>query len=351
MNDEIKELLGKALPPSPPTAMDGDTAVADGRRRLGRRRYAAGGGALAGVAAVAVTISLAMNTVGGNGGIPGVDVGASPSASASEDPGSGDPGEKLFRQLDPDGDGRMEVDMPVVDLPYMPDGTVGGWNPGFTGVDTAEAATYSDAFWAYLDQTYPGYEDLTAETMPEDINVAPGVRSVVRDHTAQLIEQVSETESRTMRYVMPIYILEFSQGGFSSPATVELPGAEHADGLGMEIYPVGGFTDGTDGIFDLAACEDYETPANGGRTLDHQLDCDESDGPNGELVRTVREDMTGSDGGWSVTLTSILYREDGTAVVVTDTVEDWEGAEVRDPELGFDDLTALAAAMPDTVVK
>lgn len=355
MSRDIRELLDGAIGDTPPARLDSDSATGLGRRALGRRRAYAGGGALAGVAAAALAVTLVMNTVGGgHGSLPGGNAGLQPSASDGPEV-SGSYHDPAAEKYDPDGDGILEVDMPVVTLPQVDEANPFGygWNPGFVGKDTPEADAYGEAFWAYLERTYPGHTDMTAELLKDRIGDATGVHAKVRDHTAELVKGVSANEAWPTGDVMPIYLLEFNQNGFSSDTMIQLPGEEHPDGLGLAIYPVGGFTTGVNGVFDLAQCEDYEHGANGDRTIRESYTCGETTGPNGELVRTIRQASTEvGGGGWAVKLSTILYRADGTAVVVTDGVEDWAGERPQaDPVLDHQELLALAAAMPDTVVK
>ena len=330
MNDEIKELLNTALPPSPPTAMDSDTAVADGRRRLGRRRYAAGGGALAGVAAVAVAISLAMNTVGGNGGIPGANAGASPSASASASEDPEIPG-GVRPELDPNGK-------------YF-------WYRNMEGPQTDETSVLTERLWVWLAETY-------------DVQT-PGVKAEFLEETAVLTEHIKDgkggsdlDETRPVGFGVPLLTLQTP--GYGDRNGIAIPAAEGViDNLNVQVWPAGSFSrpevpdhdgppdrevpsPGGPRFFELAHCSDYVLAVQAGQTLTVRPDCDVAMGDSGLKVTNRTAGSTGHE--WTE-MRAIYYAEDGSAIVLTDVAENAGGDIAEEPTFDGDALLDLALAL------
>jgi hypothetical protein len=73
-------------------------------------------------------------------------------------------------------------------------------------------------------------------------------------------------------------------------------------------------------------------------------------GPNGEQLRRFTMKAADNDDNDKVTVMIgvALYRSDGSAVIVSDELFDDSSHE---PQLSFDEMTALALAMPDTPVE
>ncbi|MEV0650414.1 hypothetical protein AB0I28_34670 [Phytomonospora sp. NPDC050363] len=359
MNEEVKNLLNGALSQPPPTAMDGESAVAAGRRRLGRRRYAAGGGALAGVVAVAVSISLAMNTVGG--AAPDAAASATPSPSAS--------------QGGPPPTGQTPVDLPALD-----DGVEYYW-ADMNGEYTYSVATsaYSDAFWGWVESNLPGYIDRSDDVehygeegpvYSEEDHVS-GAHSLFKREEIELVEFIggSGDDAKWTGYRLPAYTLIDADGWYPG-VKLQLPGSTSAaESLGVRVWPKGGYTEGThrpedgspdqEGVFDLIGCDDYEE--DNGASADHSVEVTCQEGVNAEgerfvTSRTVSRLMPDEEGhdvaGADVSYWVVLYRLDGSAVELNvGTVRQYLDTDTAEPAISVEQLLALAEALPDVSVE
>ncbi|GIG71507.1 hypothetical protein [Phytomonospora endophytica] len=327
MNDEIKELLNSALPPAQPTALNGDTAVEAGRRRLGRRRYTAGGGALAGVAAVAVAISLAMNTVGGSGGVPSTGAGASPSAVASE----------------------KVVEPPRYELPELDHDKNYYWQRNIDGPQTGETQAITERMWAWLSANY-------------GLNVS-GPRAEFLEETAVLAEHIRDGKGGsdlddTEPVGLEVPLLSLQTPGFGDRNDLALSTDGNVlDNLNVRIWPAGSFTrpdelayegptdfeipsPGGPGFFDLARCETGEITIQLGHVLTIDPECRVAMGGSG---LKVTKQISGPE--WESTEAyAVYYARNGSAIVLSDAATALE-SEPAEPTLDPAALLDLAVAL------
>jgi hypothetical protein len=348
MND-IKTLLDRASS-APLLAFDADEVVARGRARLRRRRVGLAGGVAVGVAA-AVAAGLALTSTVG----PTHQIGGPPSG-------------------------------PRYTLPDLDPGVHYYWHSQGRAND-ATAAQLSEAVVDYLAANLatakvvaygPDFEDDGATYRRRLVSPgSPDSPLRLSRYTNELVT-LSDPGSAAA-YVEPVYRLWESgtpRAEDDSVSTLDqLSGAELAlDGSGQDqidllrvaLFPAGGYRSGVDPAkmgarrpsdgYLVEGCETYDvTDAHKGTADDRRFsfDCVESTGSRGERVVAVAAHETYLRGGARFTLhTVVVYRTDGTAVVVSDTPRpglDWEqggGRVPGAPGLSLDDLTDLALALP-----
>ncbi|GLZ81002.1 hypothetical protein Afil01_58090 [Actinorhabdospora filicis] len=316
---DIKRLLDEAGDVSPPHAFDIDAQMTRGHRAQRRRNAAIGGATTLGVALIAAAL-VAFPALRGPGG--GVVAASSPSASASsEAPQPGGP-----------------VVLPVLD----PDKHY-TWDNEGPDPATAESAAYDRAMWDHMtaEHGWSGPERPFDRWITQFTEIDPATEKMgpplVYTHTYKTAVNVKAGENGTL-----------------VPAA-----SEQGDSLAVVVMPVGSFTDGTDmpsptetpkglpGVFDLLRCTDY-TLGEGTRAQNVAVDCDEKTTPGG--LRYIEATEHISRGSFQYAVRSIvLYRADGTAVIVSDTSDYHVNSIV--PILSFGRLVDLALALPGAPVR
>ncbi|MGH8795396.1 MAG: hypothetical protein ACRDXX_22480 [Stackebrandtia sp.] len=336
MNDEIKPAIDAAFPEgSAPFTVDSGAVLDSSRRVRRRRRMFAGGGASLAVTACAAVLAASLAAPGDG----------TPDGAADE--GEDQP-EYTLPDLDPDAKYEWEMLGPEEKM-EVTDST---WE-------------YSAELRHHLDQEYPGWSNVPDEYADPDNPLSSAELHVARvdNHLREAVEKdedssVLEDTGHTQPLFSTVHETDGWDdgddmgGGFGTTYELEFDGADGTDFFGLEIWPSGGYTDGEGGDLDLVNCidEDFE-----GST---KVECDETEGPDGELVRTEKSTWTNPDGDVGrITNKIVFYRGDGVAIVVTDNVEGPDlgdrigGLEGREPFLDFEELVDLAAALPGAAVE
>lgn len=333
MNEEtqIKMELGTELPSGAvPFSLDSDTAVRLGRRTRKRRRLLAVGGSALSVVAVTALV-LAMLS-------PGSVIGAD---EATDDR------KKAVDDGIPELDPNKEYD----------------WMPSFMQTEvTAISEEYGDAFWDHMDKEFPEAEPDYTQYNAEGQAQARPTRNpppLSRDEM-QLNELDDSGEAETI-YSVPVYTFMYEIEEVPNGSTFRGDlGFQFGDGVPnfvtVDVLPKNGYRVGSQDLFDLATC----TEGYSGKQFSFDCAVTEAVGPDGEMVQNVKAD-TFEDGKLIDTSnTTILYREDGSAVVVRDHLrgrhggsDDDEGKNIEgvEPALSFEDLLGIAAALPDKPVE
>lgn len=325
MNDDIKDLLGGALGAPPPTAIDSENATTRGRVALGRRRRGlAGGGIAAALIAGALTVSVAMNTIGGDGGMP-TQAGASPSASAS---GPIQPGEP----------------------PYGPPVALdAGKEYRWTIVDSEDDPGRTDRYWNYVTTTF-GVE--------RPANGAHFVEETIRlDETlgrdASGDEQLRSTGFTTTRLVLRDGVNE--AGYHVDPEMNLTPGSDTEDVISMELRAPGSWIYGDNaslhdvsglgaGFFDRVNTGTWDFPIQAGN---HVTVTTDAQGGGDDSLVFVKETWTYASGGSRTVNRLVIVNPDGSLVVITDEAFGPGGEGVREPTLSRKRLEELATGVLD----
>lgn len=314
MNEDLKLRIDEAVEPEVPFDLDLDGLVTAERRRHRRRTgYGIGGMAIAVVAVVAV----AMGTLGAGPGTV-----APPVPAASGDPKTGD-----LPKLDSDHD-------------YS-------W-VGNTRLGTPSEA-YTEAFWSYFDAQWPDaepdwtvYEYGGAQSEPSQ--ESPGINQFVRE---VLDNDTNET------------VYSYESLGLQQELTVDgetraVPGMQlqFGDGvpnlISVAVHPAGSFTIGDDGFFDLTRCDDED------KLGPVECDAGTAEGPGGEKIYNLESRMRdeGGDTVRSIDYQTVILREDGSAVVVSDYIAGKDpGQNSTDvagavPQLDFEELAGIGLSLP-----
>ncbi|MGH8793568.1 MAG: hypothetical protein ACRDXX_13105 [Stackebrandtia sp.] len=318
MNEDVKNLLDRALPDSWDAVGAGcDDAIAQGGKIRRRRRLAAGSGVTFGVAAIAVA---AVALVPGPQP-SGKDDSPAPAASGSkeskadyyqfgkevreDDPSAGPYTEALTSYL--------EVNHPEV-LKEMDDMGFGDYGFGWYTHDV-----WLDSDGDMVDGEIPGNaDDNGAEPDADDELVASYPR------LSAVIDGFDDYDT--------------GQSTIGDP--------DVSAKIDVEVIP-----DGADPWFDGAdredLCADYvaDEEADGGVNV--TVECEEAQGPKGEPVTRLREAFVETDGATIDRV--LLHRDDGSRVLAS-ILYSWDGDDPDkgdlEPYLGFDELTGMAAALP-----
>ncbi|CAM3095842.1 hypothetical protein [Stackebrandtia soli] len=332
MTDELKRRLDDELPKGPvPFGLDMDGLVTAGRRGRRFRALAIGGGSVTAVAAVSAVAIFAASV--GTAGDP------APAA------------------------GPKNVTQPEVTLPELDPDKTYEWSPLFWDEDierTEATEAYTEALRSVFDELYPGI-DFDQEGMfggggePEVVDIVNTLSKVteVVDEGSYDVEPI---------HSQPLYETSVEGENNTTVAPYALfPGAEFTERLDMQVWPAGGFTTGTDGPTDLIDCESTEYQSDFEGKAIEDITCTETTGPNGELIRQAVASTSHSGTGatyWRVH-TTVVYRTDGTAVVIENQVakEDEDTGDAladlgdRAPAMSLEDQITVALALPNAIVE
>lgn len=326
MKDDIKHLLDGALEAPPPMSIDSENAMARGRVALGRRRRLVGGGIAAVVLSAALSVTLAMNTIGGDGGIPsGRPSGsASPSASASHRTST----TGGLPSLDPTAD-------------YL-------WENVGPDVRSVIAEGYTSALRSHLSKEYGAQLSGPSEFLENHLQLE---RRTSKGAGGDDLDQNVSAGFVTGAY----YTLQ--QEGWWNTNRVRFPGEDEVvDNFTVEIWPAGSFVKGgdgywgdrlnnpqpgTSGFYDLIGCRDQVVQAQANQTFVVRTECED---PSPDVITGVST-ISGVPNHEERTV--VLYRSDGSAVVVKNTgVRPADGDAEAPPTRDFEQLVALARALP-----
>lgn len=343
MNDPIKDLLNHAGDVTPPTAFDVDAQIRRGKKASARRGIAVGG-LTTGVVAIigAALVALPMLTApGGNA------AGPNPSSSSSAP--------------------AVRIDMPG-DLPDLMSNDWYKWSTGEMA-DLPDSSSqndltrqYQEAFYAFVNSEYGGTTggQISNGVWRNEYSLQQWTQNPLQfDELGQTIN----VDPPTVIATQPRYTLNFGFRPFKDKEGLYLDEAEAdrhddtAEHVRITMMPPGGFTDGVEGNFeiyssqgreswfDLAHCAPFNRHIQAGQISAVDATCDEAAGPAGGRVVNVTETSRGSAGEY-VTRKVVLYREDGSAVVVEHMPN-----EAGHLSLDFAGLLKLAAALPSDPIE
>ena len=305
---------------TPSSAITGDAIIHKGRKVRRHRRLALAGTGAA-VVAAAVAVALA---------VPGVM-----SEGGTDD--SGPIGEAV-------------VEQPAFPLPELDPDKGYYWMPLVSGsAPTDETRTLDAAYREHMATLIDGL--VTSDLKP--------MQRYERGIESQAVDD-AEGNNELLPYSAPLY--------YGGGAAVRSEDGEHQDTVTVEVSAKGSFLPGPGQPFGanggapapylVPGCEDYSYNGHGieENRLSVDFECSTSTGPDGEQVLSVTHLLRAAGGELrSVRQYVVVYRLDGTAIVVTDNLEaiGQEVADLRgvEPGLSEQDLLALALAMPDVVVR
>lgn len=230
-----------------------------------------------------------------------------------------------------------QPEYPLPDLPQLDDDQRYTWDSMDEGEQSDAADEYGDAFYDWFAATDFEFTD-TSDIILQDYEIWKETFS----------DDGSATGSPTGDSV-PTYAVGAVAG----------TGDELGDNLSMRVHPKASFKPGPgEGYEYLATCTDYEEQVDG-LTVAVRFECEEVDGPDGSRYLTVTETHvdTENDDLYRVTNTAVLYRADGTAIVVSDEApgSEYSGDYPIDadatPHFGAGELAELAQSMPDVIVE
>ena len=356
MTTDIKSLLDRASASPPPWVLDSDTVVARGRNRARRRRVGLASGAVVGVAATVALASLLAPPTGA--APPASAIPTSPTAPRVDTLPDLDPNDHFIwssRGREDDAVGATLTES-LVDhfADHLPGAKVVQYGPEFE----ADGSTYKATL------VTPG---------------APGSLFGIARYTNSLVSWAPVgPEAPVPAFSAPVYRLRTTVAADADDAMTTLDhlagieiavdgvGEDQLDLLRIALFPAGSYRSGTDPVrqgmrqpldgYLVEGCEAYlVTDAHQGTEDDRRFDfdCDESTGPLDERVVTVAAEETYLAHWISYTInTVVVYRTDGTAVVVSDTPQPgrhWKQGSSRapgTPGLDLNELTAIALTVP-----
>lgn len=321
MTDQIKAMLDEAAHiGEPPSHVNGDEIVLKGRKRNRARRFGVGGGATLGVAGL-TAVALLLTPVDGG-------------------------------QTDERGAAADTVEQPEFELPDIDvkPGEKLQWlrKSDEESGPTKETEAFSAAFWEHLENEYDdiGIAD-NAENTIEPLTDA-NMTAMTRDFMwLNYVEEDSEP-TPVQHDPIPRYQLH---------TEVSLDREDVIDAIEVTVYPKGSFEAGAGTEHDyrnLYTCDHRDGGPEGVDPTEATRDCTEETGPGGEKIARIKtehevyDEFAGSD------LQVVVYRADGTAIVVRDVFAtkhlndvDRSGEKLT---LDLDQLTELALALPDDVL-
>lgn len=334
----------------PSTTITADAIVRAGKRRVLGRRLGFAGAFVTGIAALTAGI-LVLQPIGG----------ALPSASPSASSSSG---------LDESPAPPPQEVQPSFPLPDLDWNEPYDWNfDSALETETAETVILTERLWQWIagrgDIELFYFDEFTGETEPITRANFPAIVRAPQN----LVEDL-EPDPGTFKlgpptgYRRPLYVLD-SGPGIATHVRWSFDEADNDAMIGVAFYPKDSYlpgaksTEASPGNYDVrhlvAGCEDYRYTGQGGAGEDlADFTCAETAGPDGERILTV-ECVLNADSEYSVkTITVVVYRPDGNAVVVDGSPISEEGAahhKGQGPILTGADLADLALSLPDLVIK
>lgn len=318
MTEDIKQLFSQhRVDGDRPLGIDSEAIAQGGRKR--RRRRTTG--------LVATAVVLVAVLTAGSVTLPRYLGG---SADAATDTGSEQPSHPL-PELEPLADD---------------DHYVAGIVPDDEGKRTDAADEYGDA-----------YVEWFADNMGVEFEQWPGVR-VFEEKIGYWSDKDKEVIDIGGFWPPRYRIGAVAGGGPDGPSSWfshSFSGDRYFDELSLTVYPRDSFLPGSgEGAQYLQDCQERQY-----NDVVTEQTCTDETGPEGErILRAVTEEKNSDDmdsGIMTKTLTVTVFREDGTAVQVGNSVpgvsmEDNMGYGKYETEMDFDDLTDLALSMPDAIV-
>lgn len=329
MND-VRHMLDAALQDEPaPRALDLDALEQAGRRRIRRRRLTFAGAATASIVFVtAAALTLPGAYAGSGEATP--DTGYGPAAGDEDEP----PAEPI------------DYTLPELD----PDASYAWRTKNATESDTTTAL--SEIVVNHIEDVYPDFQtvgwDAEARSDNSDAWVATDPRGDLAPLKFHLYDaELAASDKLGNPHEEPVHTQPIYAAGemdlltplepHEAPKLV-LRGEDttHVDSLGIQIFPAGGYLEGTDeatqlGIDDprngylAEGCDDYEiTDSHEGTDDDrlYEFDCGETTTESGAKVLSVTRSTTYLDAMVVyVQHTVVIYRTDGSAVRLSSDVQ------------------------------
>lgn len=314
MSNEIKNFIDTELPPgTAPVSLDVDAVMRGNRNARMKRRLVGGGATLASIVAVVALVLSVMTLVPSGEGVNSDDAATK---SNAEDTVL-DPGKKYY------------------------------WDGPVSTRATEASKAYTTAFWDYfaeehpdIDLVYGMFTDkekiVTKDFADYSFFLSAGYELFEGDEFENTDSSVPVSE-RTI-----LNLFDRNDPDTNSPSGCCGAGLRYSDDekdtdqFELDVLPEGSFTKGTKDVLD---------PAFFGPKATH--DSDTTTGPNGEQVQNVSVELPDdNDGGHNVARATVVYRADGSAVVVKAmSGADWGSDE--EIKLSFDDMLGMALALPN----
>lgn len=316
-NEELNRVLDDEFERCTPEISIVPSDIANrGRRRVRARRIGIGGGGVAAIAAVAVLL-------------PTVFAGAPPAEPAG------------LRQQDPD-------EYPIAldpNVEYI-------WSPDESRFDEAHEA---DAY----------------TTTPATVELNAAWQQALDDLDFQAPDDWSNEVRRHNDVLTPDSDQSAAYGGWGGDESVVLAerpvysahASDRIEGLSMEVYPAGSFLVGAgtqaknpswlmpDPRYLVPGCDpftvEFDPKPAMTVTADVTFECVDSDGPDGERILSVRPSHSWPGQTRHMIAYLVVYRTDGTAVLITE--RSWD--EVAPLRYTDEELTDLALALPSVPVE
>lgn len=332
MRRSLDELLPSALPPAPWELAELETRA---RRRTRNRWIGAASAGLAVAAVVALVVPLAWSG---------------------------------FHTATPPGKERFE--QPEFTLPDLDDDEYYHWGDDESTEQTKATKEITKAFWAHMKETYDGLElyredDLASAAPVGEVDPQPIVRvdnelwtdpDAEHNGSDETFDKDDYIEPEKI-HEQPLYTLwPGAEGTYSE---FRFAGSDHGDDLTVKVHPKGGFVEGVPDDprpqpgkypphpqYLVENCGKFSWNKSG--PVDVEVDCRERTVSTGRVLIAERVDT--SEHGSITQRTVVLYREDGTAVVVEDVPFKPDAHEMS-ASLDADALIAIAQAIPETVVQ
>ncbi|MEV0650416.1 hypothetical protein AB0I28_34680 [Phytomonospora sp. NPDC050363] len=336
MTKDIRELLDETARHDSLTAFDADAAVKRGHGALGRRKFAIGGLTTGVVAVIAAAMVALPGVTAPTGG--GADP-ASPGVNAA------DPSVDTEDTQRPEGLPKLD---PEKYYTWIDDGL---WDQEgniipFAAESTESTAKYDEAFFDLIDEKFGGFTE------------GPTPTEFGRMET-QVISGAEPYEGTSGEYEIVahrlIYRLNLAFVNGQTDDGLIAWGKDKGpfERVRVDVRVPDQFTTGVDGpaddsvkgnpgFFDVIGCSDRTDAIQAGQTREIDVTCREKTTGIGERYIEVTE-VADPGGEYEMTETKlVLYRADGSAVVVTDTV-DTPGMEQT---FDFGQLLQMATALP-----
>lgn len=315
---QIRPTLAKALPRDlPPTSWDSRDLEERARTQIRRRRL--GGGILA-VALLGVALVASLT---------------------------------LFPRTTDVPAGGAKPDFP---LPKLDDDRQYGWY--FQGQSrTKNTEKIGTAFWDHLREHHPDLDASTASGSAEMEFIRTQRQLWTAKEWRDVYEYGPEADGSEKVYEQPVYTLAPAPG--KSGPTFDTGSAEDDERITVEVYPKGGFERGTADVsadptllprpeYLVDGCEGYKAKDEANELRGYKYNCVHPKAVSGQDALVVERSVNGySNGDITVSVTVVLYRDDGTAVLASMSIS---APKAIAPTLTATELLRLAEAIPDVPV-
>ncbi|MGH8877099.1 MAG: hypothetical protein ACRD0P_07155 [Stackebrandtia sp.] len=333
MTDDMRDLLHKALPEAlPPAEWSSQDLEKHARRSMRNRRIGFAGAALAAVVAAALALPPA---------VPDEPAPATPAAPNDEQP---------------------EYTLPKLDdkLGYT-------WEPTTESSQTKATKQITKAFVKQL----ASFEGVKVDDLDgEPTAFKPGDMSPVERQERELWPDDKDAEPKPLVdekgevYSPPVYMS-------TEKRYLRFPGAEQSEGVRLRVNAPGTFVDGRpekavahpvglgesgigpspmDVEYLADNCDGFSWKDEHGKDAKTEFDCEKTSVDEGTVLATERTDNY-SNGNVAISRAVVLYRDNGTAVVIENQPSLQKPGAGGEPTLDNEQLVAIAQAIPDVTVE